>query len=229
MSAFIHRIAPGGNDKTQEALDSNEILTGWSEAQGLLNSDLDWAAFREILCTAYYADEKTNHRAGLAAGNMWRFIREMKEGDLVVVPVPSSFYVAQVTGPARYQADKVADDSAYRRSVEWLNAKQRIPRVLPALLCSRGSRFTVPAYAADLKEDIEECLALATGGQVPTFREDLKKNLIETARDQIRTGRLEDYRFEKLIGRFSSNWEQSTAISCRGHRIRAWIFSPHSS
>jgi hypothetical protein len=54
MSAFIHRIAPGGDDKTQEALDSNEILTGWSNAQGLLNSDLDWAAFREILERALF-------------------------------------------------------------------------------------------------------------------------------------------------------------------------------
>lgn len=201
MSAFIHRIAPGRNDKTQEALDSNEILTGWSDAQGLLNSNLDWPAFREILRTAYYPAEETNRRAGLAAGNMWRFIREMKEGDLVVVPAPSSFYVARVTGPARYLEDKVADDSAYRRSVEWLNAKQRIPRVFArAALLSRLKIQGTSAYAADLKEDIEECLTLAAGGQVPTFREDLKKSLIETACNQIRIGRMEDYRFEKLIG-----------------------------
>jgi hypothetical protein len=155
VTAFIHRIAPGGIDKTQEALDSDDILTGWSEARGLLNSNLDWPAFREILRTAYYSTEKTHRRAGLAAGNMWRFIREMKEGDLVVVPAPSSFYVARVTGPARYLEDNVADDSAYRRPVEWLNEKQRIPRVLArAALLSRLKIQGTSAYAADLKGSV---------------------------------------------------------------------------
>jgi len=201
MSAFIHRLSPAGIDKTQEALDANEILTGWAKARGLLNPELDWPAFREILRTAYYSTEKTNHKAGLAAGNMWRFIREMKEGDLIVVPAPANFYVARVIGPARYLADKAAEDSAYRRQVAWLNKKQPISRLLArAALLSRLKIQGTSAYAADLQEDIEECLASAAGGQTPTFREDLKKRLIETARDQIRTGRMEDYRFEKLVG-----------------------------
>lgn len=54
---------------------------------------------------------------------MWRFIREMNVGDLVVVPHGSEFYVAEVSGPAMYDESKVEEDTAYRRNVKWLNDK----------------------------------------------------------------------------------------------------------
>jgi len=200
MNAFIHRIAPGGIDKVQEALDSNEILTGWAEARGLLDMQLEWLQFREILRAAYYSKEKTYRKAGLAAGNMWRFIREMQLGDLIAVPGPGNFYVAKITGPARFIEAKVPDDSAYRRSVEWLNGKRPIARTFArAALISRLKIQGTSAVATDSLQDIEECLNLAQGGQIPTFREDLKNGLIRTALEHIRTGRLDDYRFEALV------------------------------
>jgi restriction system protein len=200
MSAFIHRIAPGGIDKVQEALASDEILTGWAEARGLLDPKLDWLAFREILRSVYYSQDKNYRRAGLAAGNMWRFVREMQVGDLIVVPGLRNFYVAKIVGPARFVEDKVPEDSAYRRLVEWLNGKRPIDRTAArAALISRLKIQGTSAAATDLLQDIEECLTLAVGGQFPTFREDLKKGLIRTALEQIRKGRLDDYRFEVLV------------------------------
>ena len=106
QAAFVLRIAPSGIDKVPEALHENEIIIGWAYADGLLNSKLDWEQFREILNKAYYSKEPTLRKAGAAAGNMWRFIREMKSDDLVVVPHGREFYVAKISGPATYDPQK---------------------------------------------------------------------------------------------------------------------------
>jgi predicted Mrr-cat superfamily restriction endonuclease len=128
QTAFVLRIAPGGVDKLPEALSADQLIIGWAAAGGLLDPALTWDLFREIIRAAYYSEEPTRRRAGAAAGHMWRFIREMKLGDLVVVPYGADFLVAEITGPAIYDPSKVKDDSAYRRSVKWLNAKKLIPR-----------------------------------------------------------------------------------------------------
>ena len=91
MQAFVLRVAPSEMDRMPEALESNQIIIGCANADGLLDKQLDWAGFREIVRATYYRDDKTLHRAGAAAGHMWRFIREMEAGDLVVVPYGSEF------------------------------------------------------------------------------------------------------------------------------------------
>src|SRR5271154_715958 len=129
-SAYILRIAPGGRDKVPEALAANQLIIGWAEAEGLLNPALSWEQFREIMRGAYYSGESTLRRVGAAAGHMWRFIRDMKTGDLVVVPCGDSFYVAEILDAPTYEPTNVQDDSAYRRLVRWLNNKNAIPRQL---------------------------------------------------------------------------------------------------
>jgi hypothetical protein len=67
-------------------LTANQVIIGWAQAEGLLNDSLSREQFREILRKQYYSDETNNRRAGAAAGHMWRFIREMKPQDRIVVP-----------------------------------------------------------------------------------------------------------------------------------------------
>jgi predicted Mrr-cat superfamily restriction endonuclease len=121
QAAFVLRIAPGGKDKVPEALSADEIIIGWAQAGGLLDPTLKWEEFRETIRRAYYSEELTLRKAGAAAGHMWRFIRDMKTGDFVVVPYGADFFVAEITGPATFDTSKVDDDSAYRRPVKWLN------------------------------------------------------------------------------------------------------------
>ncbi len=108
QQAFILRIAPSGIDHVWEALDKNQIIIGWAEAVGLLNEQLSWEQFRTIISDTYYPHEETLRKAGSASGHMWRFIREMKKGDLVVVPHGSEFYAAKISGPATYDPSKVS-------------------------------------------------------------------------------------------------------------------------
>src|SRR5208337_4047730 len=106
QQAFVLRIAPSGNDKVPEALTENQIIIGWAEAEGLLDTNLTWEQFREIIGDKYYKGEETLRRAGRSAGHMWCFIREMNKGDLVVVPHGAEFYIAEIEDSAIYLADK---------------------------------------------------------------------------------------------------------------------------
>jgi predicted Mrr-cat superfamily restriction endonuclease len=200
QEAFVLRIAPSGVDLVPEALRTNEIIIGWAEAEGLLDPGLSWERFRKILYDAYYSDEKNMRGAGGAAGNMWRFIRDMKPGDLVVVPYWSEFFVAEVSGPPTYDRNKVDDDSAYRRAAKWLNGKKSIPRQLArSALISRMKTQGTSAGATDVLDEIKECLSLAEEGKEPTFHGDLQSRLVREVLSELRSGRMESFGFERLI------------------------------
>jgi len=200
VQAFVLRVAPSEIDRVPEALESNQIIIGWANADGLLDKQLDWAGFREIVRATYYRDDKTLHRAGAAAGHMWRFIREMEAGDLVVVPYGSEFYVAEVAGEATYLQEKQSEDSAYRRPVKWLNAKQAIPRsYAKSALISRMKIQGTSASATDLLDEIRDCLDIATSGATPSFHSDLQTSLITQVLNELQKGRIDSFGFENLI------------------------------
>lgn len=200
QQAFVLRIAPSGIDKVPEALSENQIIIGWAKAEGLLDINLTWEQFREIIRNTYYIGEDTLRRAGGASGHMWRFIREMNKGDLVVVPHWSEFYIAEIEGPAIYVAEKVADDTAYRRPVKWLNDNKPIRRDLAkSALISRMKTQGTCAYATDLLDEIKECLQIASSGKIPTFQTDLQSRLVRETLNELRMGRMDSFGFERLI------------------------------
>jgi predicted Mrr-cat superfamily restriction endonuclease len=200
QQAFVLRIAPSRIDRVAEALSSDQIIIGWAEAKGLLDDSLNWEEFRKIISETYYADEGSLRRAGTAAGHLWRFIREMNAGDLVVVPHGSAFYIAEISGPTTYDESKVSEDTAYRRNVHWLVDKKPIPRVVAkSALVSRMKIQGTCAYASDLLPQIKECVVIAKGDSKPTFQGDLQTRLIREALDEIRSGRMDSFGFEHLI------------------------------
>lgn len=200
QSGFVLRIAPGGADKVPEALRSDELIIGWARADGLLDSNLSWDSFRDIVRRKYYADQPDLRRAGGAAGHLWRFIREMKPGDLIVVPYGTEFFVAEVSGPATYERDKVNDDSAYRRAVRWLNGGKPISRqIARSALVSRMKTQGTCSDATDLLDEIKECLGFAESGLAPTFQTDLQLRLVREVLTELRSGRIESFGFERLI------------------------------
>jgi hypothetical protein len=199
-NAFVLRISPSGYDKVPEALREKDISIGWSCSPGLLDDGLDWDSFRERLRQNCYPNDADARRVGHAAGHMWRFVRGMKPGDLVVVPHGPQFYVAKVTEEARYDESRASEDTAYRRSVKWLNGARPISRSLArSALVSRMKIQGTCANAGDLVDEIKECLALAERDEKPTFEKDLQQRLISHALEEIRSGRIDPYGFENLI------------------------------
>ncbi|MBA3354724.1 MAG: hypothetical protein H0U18_02050 [Pyrinomonadaceae bacterium] len=128
-----------------DALAADQIIIGWSHSEGLLDESLTWEQFRQIIRDTYYSDEATLRKAGAAAGHMWRFVREMKPGDLVVVPYSTDFYVAELAGSGVYLQDHEDDDTAYRRPVKWLNDKKPIARKLARSALLSRMKFMGPA------------------------------------------------------------------------------------
>lgn len=96
---------------------------------------------------------------------MWLFIRQMKKGDLVVVPAGPVFYVGEVVSDeAFYDETKREEDSAYRREAKWLNNRQSIPRtaVAGSALASRMKARSTCVRAENLVDEIEACLKAAS-------------------------------------------------------------------
>lgn len=149
--------------------------------EGLLDDALEWVPFRSVVSETYYPDAPSLRKAGAAAGHLWRFIRDMKPGDYVVVPAcGGQFYVARIAGKAQ-QGEPTG--VGYWRHVEWLNGKQALDRQLAsAALQSRMKIQGSTASASDLLSDIESVLAdgrsIAAGEPAPTFERDLRKALL---------------------------------------------------
>jgi len=183
----------------QEALDSNVIIIGWSKAEGLIGNEDNWEAFRNIVKQGCYPKDHDFRRAGQAAGHLGRFIK-MQEGDLVVVPHGEGFYIAEVTGPARYEQSKAPEDTAYRHDVEWLNGKKPILRknARSALQLRMKTQGTT-ADASDLLPEIKACLKDAKAGKPPTWRSDLRQKQIATVLEEMRSGRINDREFEDHV------------------------------
>ena len=200
MRAFVLRISPSGVDGVPEALEDREISIGWALADRLTDTSLDYWQFREVVKEAYYPTQPGYRDAGAVSGQLWRFIREMGEGDLVVVPHWSEFYVAKVAGELVYRPEKADEHSAFRRPVEWMNNAQPIPRARAlAALQSRMKIRQTCADATDLIEEIRDALTVAQTGEEPNFGIDLRTRLIEQARAEITSGRMDSFGFEKLL------------------------------
>ena len=93
-----------------------------------------------------------------------RFLRRMREGDLVLTPMRGGVYLGEVSGPA-HLAESAAAHSNLRRSVTWFNPAEpidgsQLQAPVPALLQSQ-------AYIVDLTEAYEQLAALAPHGPAP--------------------------------------------------------------
>ena len=198
--AFVLRMTLGGADRVPEALECNHIFIGWSDLDSLLDDKLSWEKTRALVKDMYHPDDQDLRRAGADTGDLWRFIREMEERDLVVVPHESNFYVAKIIGNTTYNPTKVSDDTAHRRKVTWLNNKQPIPRTSArSALISRMRYQRTCARASDLIDEIQECLDNAASNYKPTFHKDLQEALIKKTLEKLQSGFIDNNSFESLI------------------------------
>lgn len=207
--AYILRVAPGRESMLSDCLATNRIVIGWAGMDGLLDTKLEWTEFRGIVSRIYYQGAPTLRKAGAAAGHLWRFIREMKPGDYVVVPAPArECYVARIVGPV---GEGDSEKIGYWRPVEWLNGKQPLDRQLAsAALQSRMKVQGSTAGATDLVAGIESLLkdgrAIAAGEPVPTFELDMREALLATTLEHLRFGRLDPFKFEKIVQAVLDSW-----------------------
>lgn len=115
-NVYSFRLKPSGRDKVRELLSANQIAIGWSHAAGLLDVTLTYDEFKNVL-DQDYQELKDEGRLGKDTNHLWRFIRKMEIGDIVVVPHGYDIYFVRVSSAPFYVPNKVDDDTAIRRKV----------------------------------------------------------------------------------------------------------------
>jgi restriction system protein len=151
MATWGVRLGRGGQF-ADAARAGNFLAIGWEELGDLswLAEASDERAARERLNKTYEATfGQTGIKAGLAEGQIWRFVREIRPGDTVFAPhtVKGIVYVGIVRGTYRY-VETPTDGCHYksRRAIEWSRDLQR--KELPGkLINSLGSLTTVFSLA----------------------------------------------------------------------------------
>jgi hypothetical protein len=123
--AWVVRPFPHGIDRTNESLSGNFIALGFPKLpsfEGSTKDDIEKTFDNE------YDDYKPAQR-GQALGIIFRFT-EISKGDLVLVPAKGTLFLAEVTGPYRYDQSKASDDTGYSHQipVRWLNRSSPLGR-----------------------------------------------------------------------------------------------------
>ena len=118
---------------------------------GSLDPSVGYDELKQAVETAY--QHKSYAYRGQRLEELDRFMRRMRDGDLVLTPMRGGVYLGEVDGPA-YFADSAAPHSNLRRKVRWIDPAEpiegnRLRAPVPALLQSQ-------AYVVDLTEAYEQ-------------------------------------------------------------------------
>ncbi len=125
---WLLRMVPVGEDRVGDARAAGVITIGWGKADGLTDPGLSRDRFRDEVIRAYYSGASNLLAAGSATGQLWRFIREMSVGELVVVPRGDQVHFARITSDVSHDADGTSEHWALSRHVDWLTGPYGLPR-----------------------------------------------------------------------------------------------------
>jgi predicted Mrr-cat superfamily restriction endonuclease len=118
-------IVRNGDRPIDDWIRGGFIAVGWSEALGL-DKESDWYRFKDIIRKAYephWGGNLTEQSLALQASSAFQFVRNLRTGDLVLVPVPGAFLACKVLSDAYYDESAKATDSSWKHKVQWLTSK----------------------------------------------------------------------------------------------------------
>lgn len=127
--AWVVRPYPHGYYRVKEFLTKNIVAIGWPGI-GDLSQCKNPDDIKKSIQTYYkYTSDRS---LGQAAGNIYRFMFELKEKDYVLVPDGPVVYIGKVTSPYKYDPamDIVVEGYPHQREVEWFYDKRAIVRNL---------------------------------------------------------------------------------------------------
>jgi len=142
MSIPIWLVRAGRTGHQEEvAIDNNLVAIGWEEL-----GDISSVADKESLLSLYnqiYPGEKPRAVSN-KANQIWRFAKEIKIGDYVVLPLKTEPVIAigQVTGEYEFNST-ISDEVRHIRRVKWLTTDMPRTRLKQDLLYSLGAFMTV--------------------------------------------------------------------------------------
>lgn len=192
-----------GNDNVlaDRVWDLNAVAIGWPE-MGDLSSFKTRDAFKKRYAQVYQDDAAGS--IPVNAGQLFRFVCEIQEGDYLLTYIQSTreVLIGIVESPYRYDQALFSESYPQVRSVKWQKRISRDEFSAPARN-SMGSVLTV----FNLDNHFEEIHALATGRKEekviaeatasPPFFEDVKSQADELISDLI--SKLDPYQFQNLV------------------------------
>ena len=144
-------------------LKHNLIAMGWAKMGSLSALVPSRDTFKAAVATAY--SEKTPGAIANNAGQLYRFVVEMKVGDLVAYPsrADRNIHVARVEGPYHYDTTP-GSNSPHRRSVKWLRSIPRTHFSQGALyeIGSAMTLFQLKTYGDEFRGAVDRKAATAT-------------------------------------------------------------------
>ncbi|GEO08320.1 restriction endonuclease [Segetibacter aerophilus] len=179
-------------EQEQTCVDNSVITIAWNEMP-----DLKTFKSREELFKEYQIiyKEASNVKAGINAGQIWRFANEIALGDIVALPSKTqpSIYIGKIIGEYKYQ--KVAPDTVHLRPVKWLKT---IPRAEfdQDILYSFGSLLTISQVSR--VQAAERVIALVEGKKRSTK---IDTPLIEETEEEFDVEQFAKDQIIKLIDR----------------------------
>ena len=138
-------------------LKHNRIALGWAEIGDLSGLKADRDAFRARVAATY--PDKTPPSVANSAGQLFRFVHEMREGDFVVYPSQRDrqVHIGKIEGSYQYDPSIEAGYPNVRK-VSWLKALPRTRFSQGALyeIGSAMSLFQVKNYAEEFRSALEK-------------------------------------------------------------------------
>lgn len=137
-------------------LKHNMVALGWDSTGNLLDLAPDREAFKNKLAELYPKDKLA--ALALNAGQLFRFVHEMRTNDLIIYPSKHDklVHIGKVTGDYVYQKNGF-DGYFHRRSVQWIKSLPRTQFSQGALyeIGAAMSFFQVKNYADEYRIAVE--------------------------------------------------------------------------
>ena len=191
-NVWVVRLGRGGEvaDKCKE---KGVIAIGWSELD-----DLSSVASRDNLRQVIYEKNRNKYaspeRAGVAAGIVWMFAREIAQGDTVLSPKKETreLFVGIVEGPYSFDSSILGRSFPHVRKARWLNTVpfDSVPREVWRSMTAWQTIFEVKSpdavqAASRLLAGIPSRPPEAQQNQVSEEADRLLKETIEKANDLL--------------------------------------------
>lgn len=123
MRAYWKIMAGRSSAFIEEFVSQNMVAVGWSEAGDHTKANSKQELFQHF--GEVFAD-RTPRQNQVGAGQVWRFLQELRIGDRVVCYDPSLriYHVGEITSDPQYQPSRI-DRLPTTRSVQWLGVVER--------------------------------------------------------------------------------------------------------
>ena len=223
-TAWIIRPKPHGNNRLQDFLEKNVIGIGWPGV-GNLTEIKTREEVRIALERAGYTEGRKNNAIGQDVGTIFRFVKEMKVNDYVLVPNGSEVYLGKIIEEKPIyvkELDNSKEGFAHQRKVEWLFDKKSINK---KLMTSRlydsfkGQSTLFTTWYEDVDELVREKDFLFIGNEFKNKHLDLKekysKKLNEGKIKGLNSNKIEDIS-QKLLNEFFPGIERLGTNNTKG-------------